>query len=166
MSDQQNDNQEMSEVLFSWKCPEYVKYTKNTLWYLVSAIVTLLMVAWAVYTLNYLFAIFLVLFYLVIIMYEFREPQEVDCSLTYQGIKHHNQFFFYRQVENFFIIYQDKGLKNLYIDFKNPLRGRLIIDLDGQDAVAIREFLLQFMEEDLEREAEPLSERFRRFLRL
>ena len=72
----------------------------------------------------------------------------------------------FANIDSFFIIYQDVGLKNLYFDFKNPLRGRLVIDLDGLDAVKIREYLLQFLKEDLGREAEPLSEQLRRFLRI
>ncbi|MFA5021379.1 MAG: hypothetical protein WC517_04995, partial [Patescibacteria group bacterium] len=58
------------------------------------------------------------------------------------------------------------GIKNLYVEFKNPLKGRLVIPLDGQDAVAIRDYLLRFLAEDLEREAEPISEQLRRFLKL
>ncbi len=160
------ENQQLSEVVFSWKCHDYVKYTKNALWYLISLLVIGVMVAWAIYTVNYLFAIFLVLFYLVVILYEFHEPKIVDCVVTPDGIKHGKSFFFFKNIDSFFIIYQDVGLKNLYFDFKNPLRGRLVIDLDGLDAVKIREYLLQFLKEDLGREAEPLSEQLRRFLRI
>lgn len=159
-------NPQLSEVVFSWKCHDYVKYSKNILWYVISFLVISAMVAWAIYTVNYLFAIFLVLFYLVVILFEFRDPELVDCVITPDGIKHAKNFFFFNHIDNFYIIYQDDGLKNLYIDFKNPLRGRIIIDLDGQDAVTIREYLLQYLKEDLVREAEPLSEQIRRWLRI
>lgn len=162
----QPEGQQLSEVIFSWKCHDYIKYQKNKIWYLVSLIIVAAMVAWAIYTVNYLFATFLVLFYLVVIMYEFKEPEVVDCVITPDGIKHGKKFFFYKTIDNFFIIYQDQGIKNLYVDFKNPLKGRLIVDLDGLDAVGIREYLLQFLKEDLEREVEPLSERLRRLLRI
>jgi hypothetical protein len=162
----QQVSQQLSEVVFSWRCHDYVKYQKNTIWYLASFLITASMVVWAIYTLNYLFAVFLVLFYLIVIMYEFKEPEVVDCIITPDGIKHGKHFFFYNSVDNFFIIYQDKGIKNLYIDFKNPLKGRVIMDLNGLDVIKIREFLLQFLKEDLEREAEPISERLRRLLRI
>ncbi|MDO8668709.1 MAG: hypothetical protein Q7K65_00245 [Candidatus Buchananbacteria bacterium] len=160
------ENQQLSEVVFSWKCHDYVKYQKSVAWYLISFLIIALMVGWAIYTINYLFAVFLVLFYLVVIMYEFKQPELVDCTITNDGIKHGKNFFFYKHIDNFFIIYQDHGIKNLYVDFKNPLRGRLVVDLDGLDVIGIREFLLQFLKEDLEREAEPLSERLRRLLRI
>jgi len=157
---------QLSEVIFSWQCHDYIKYKKNKFWYLISFLVVGAMVGWAIYTVNYLFAVFLVLFYLVVIMYEFRESEVVDCVITPDGIKHGKNFFFYNKIDNFFIIYQDQGIKNLYLDFKNPLRGRVTIDVENLDAVKIREYLLQFIKEDLEREAEPLSEQLRRWLRI
>lgn len=160
------ENQQLSEVIFSWKCHDYIKYKKTSAWYLISFLLIGLMVAWAIYTVNYLFAVFLVLFYLIVIMYEFREAEVVNCVITPDGIKHGKNFFFYKNIDNFFIIYQDQGIKNLYIDFKNPLRGRLAMGLDGLDAVKIREYLLQYLQEDLERETEPISERLRRWLRI
>ncbi|NCN07629.1 hypothetical protein GW933_02950 [Candidatus Falkowbacteria bacterium] len=160
------DNKQLSEVIFSWKCHDYIKYKKNTYWYLISFLILVAMVGWAIYTVNYLFAVFLVLFYLIVIMYEFKESEVIDCIITPDGIKHGKNFFFYKSIDNFFIIYRDYGIKNLYIDFKNPLRGRLVIDLEGLDAVKIREFLLQFLAEDLDREVEPISERLRRWLRI
>lgn len=162
----QFNNQQLSEVIFSWKCQDYVKYKKNISWYLISFLILAVAVAWSIYVANYFFALFLVLFYLVVIMYEFKEPETVDCLITNDGLKYGRNFFFYKDIDNFFIIYRDNGPKNLYLDFKNPLKGRLIINLDGLNAVKIREFLLQFLKEDLEREAEPLSERLSRWLRI
>jgi hypothetical protein len=166
MQNNPEDTQGLSEVVFAWKCPEYTKHKKNILWYFISFILLAVFVGYAIYTTNYLFAIFLGLFYLVVIMYEFRNPNNVDCLITIDGIKHGKNFFYFKNMDDFFIIYQDHGIKNLYVDFKNPLKGRMVVGLEGQDAVAIREFLLQFLEEDLEREAEPISERLSRFLKI
>jgi hypothetical protein len=169
---EQNSEQKLSEVIFSWQQPEYLKYKKNIWWYVASAAVLALLVLWAVADgrwfggRNYLFAIFLILFYLLILLYEIREPEIVDFFITPDGIKFGRKFYPYNELENFFIIYEDRGIKNLYIDFKNPLKGRLIGSLENQDAVAIREFLLAFLKEDLEREIEPISEKFRRWLKL
>lgn len=162
----ENNQNQLSQVAFSWQCPEYVKYPKNIRWYLISLLVLALAIWWSIRDSNYLFLIFLVLFYLIVIMYESREPQSVDIFLTNDGIKFGRNFYGYGLIDDFFIIYQEAGIKNLYLDFKNPLRGRLVVPVDGQDAMAIREFLLGYLKEDLEREAEPLSERFRRWLKI
>src|SRR3989344_9307445 len=92
-------NQQLSEIIFSWKCHEYVKYKKNFWWYVISLVVLVVAVAWSIYTLNYLFAVFLALFYLVVLMYEFREPALVDCIITPDGIKHGNNFFFFKNID-------------------------------------------------------------------
>ena len=163
---EENNQNKLSQVVFSWPCPEYVKYPKNIRWYLISLLVLALAIWWTIHDSNYLFLIFLVLFYLIVIMYESREPRMIDVFITADGIKFGRNFYEYKLIEDFFIIYQEAGMKNLYLDFKNPLRGRLVVPVDGQDAVAIREFLLGYLKEDLEREAEPLSERFRRWLKI
>ncbi len=160
------EKQRLSEVIFSWNFPEYIKYQKNIWWYVLSLIVLALLVWWSIAGANYLFAVFLILFYLIILVYEHRDPQTTSIAITPDGVKFGRSFYEYKMIDNFFVVYQDKSVKNLYLDFKNPLRGRLVVPIDGQDALSIREYLLQFLDEDLEREAEPISEQIRRWLRL
>ncbi len=163
---QKSQEVQLSEVVFSWKHPDYVAYTKNKWWYLHSGLLLMLAVAWTFYDKNYLFGLFLILFYLVILLYENRQPKIIDFIITPVGIMTDKSFYKWRDIDNFYIIYQAYGIKNLYIEFKNILNGRLIVPLDGQNAVAIREYLLNFLTEDLEREAEPISEKLRRFLKI
>ncbi len=157
---------QLSEAVFSWQCPEDVKHKKNKWWYLISIPVLILLVWWLIRVGNPLFAIFLTLFYLVILMYEYREPRIVETAITPDGVKFGNNFYYYKEFDHFYIIYEETGIKNLYLELRNPFRGRLIISVAGQNAVALREYLLNFLKEDLEREVEPLSERIRRWLRL
>lgn len=167
----EQENQNLSEVVFSWTCSEYEKYRKNIWWYVLSLIVLGLLIWWSFSDgrwgggRNYLFVIFLVLFYLIVLIYEIREPAKVEFAITQDGVKFGEKFYFYKEIHDFFIIYQEPGVKSLYLDFKNPLRGRLAVPLDGQDAIAVREHLLQFVKEDLDWEAEPITDRLRRWLR-
>lgn len=161
-----NSNVQLSQVAFSWSHQDYINYQKDRRWYIISALILVLAVAWSIWDKNYFFAIFLVLFYSVVLLYEKRLPRTIDFYITVEGIKSGNNFYFYREIQYFYIIYRANGIKNLYVEFKNPFSGRLVIPLDGQNAVAIRDYLLQFIDEDLEREAEPLSEQLRKFLRL
>jgi len=161
-----NADTQLSQVIFSWQHPDYISYKKDRLWYIVATLLSVLGVAWAIYDQNYLFAVFLVLFYMVVLMYENRPTALVDFIITAEGIKTGDNFYYYRQIDHFFIVYRAGGIKNLYIEFKNPFRGRLVVPLDGQNAVAVREYLLNFLTEDLEREAEPLTDQLRRIIRL
>jgi hypothetical protein len=165
-------SEQLAEVVFAWKAPTDVRYKKNVWWYVISFIVLVLLVWWSIAEgrwfgdKNYIFAVFLVLFYLVVLIDDFREPEEAEFVVTPDGVKWGDKFYYYKELSEFFIIYRENGIKNLYIDFTNPLKGRIIVSVDGQDAVSIREYLLNFLKEDLDREVEPLSERIRRWLRL
>lgn len=154
-----------SEVIFSWRHPADIKYAKNVWWHVIAIAVLLLIGWWSVATDNFLFIIFLVLFYLLILIYEFRAVENIDFVITPDGLKSGQKFFAYDQFDHFFIVYNDPGVKNIYLEFKNPIKGRLVIPLDGQNAVAIREYLLNFLTEDLDREGEPISDLLRRWLR-
>ncbi len=162
----QNQNEKLSEVAFSWRFPEYQKFKKTAPWYVISLIVLGLLIWLAIATSNPLFAVFLALFYLVVLMYEHRDPEMIDFYLTADGVKFGKNFYPYGDFDNFYVIYEEASIKNLYLEFKNPLRARLVAPLDDQDAVAIREFLLSHLKEDLEQDSEPFSEQFRRWLRL
>ena len=155
-----------AEAAFSWSHPDYILYVKDKRWYAISVAVLVLMVAWAIWQKDYLFAIFCVMAYLVVLLYENRQPEIIEFAITPQGIRSGSSFHNWKLISHFFIIYEADGIKNLYIEFVNPLRGRMIIPLDGQNAVAVRTYLLKFLREDLEREAEPISEQLRRFLKL
>jgi len=161
---EQNQPQQTA-VAFRWQFPEYVTNKKNRWWYVISIAILILMAVWMIKDGNYSFAIFLVLFYAVILIYENRPPEIIDFAITPDGLKAGNKFYLYRDIREFFIIYEDYGIKRLYFEFINPLKGRLGIPLEGQDAVAIRDYLLKYLKEDLEREAEPLSDVISRWLK-
>ena len=165
-NNQQTSETQLIEAVFSWKHQDSVRYHKNVWWYLISLIVLGLLVWWSIVTRNFLFAIFLVLFYLVILLFDSRKPEIIDFAITQHGIKTGKTFHYFKEVSHFFMIYQEPGIKNLYFEFRNPIQGRLVVPLDGQNAVAVREFLLKYLKEDLEREAEPMSSRLRRWLRI
>lgn len=161
-----NSPAQVSEVIYSWSHPDHVAYDKDKKWYIISIVILILSVSGAIWAQNYLFAVFLVMFYMVVLLYENRPPEVVDFVITPIGVKSGSNFYYWRQIDHFFVVYHAHGIKNLYIEFKNQLNGRLVIPLDNQNAVAIREYLLRFVKEDLEREAEPISEQLRRLLKL
>ena len=163
---QQNLPQQVSEVKFSWKYQEYIREEKTVAWYVISLAILGLGIAWCVYDKNMPFAMLLILFYLVVLLFNNLNTEVVVFAVTSEGIKIGSRFHYFREFDHFFIIYEEVGIKNLYLQFRNPFRGRLTVPLDGQDAVEIRRFLLKYLKEDLEREAEPISERLRRWLRL
>ncbi|MEI6627232.1 MAG: hypothetical protein WCL61_01435 [bacterium] len=161
-----NPEAQLSEVIYSWNHPEYVRYEKDVRWYVISVIV-LVLLAWYCYAQNnWLFFVLMLIGYLIVLIEHFRPVKMIDFVITPDGIKTHEHFYFYKDLKHFYIVYEDAGLKNLYFDFQNPLLGRLVIPIDGQDAIGIRQYLLNFLDEDLQMETEPWSETIRRLFRL
>ncbi|MFA6422713.1 MAG: hypothetical protein WCV92_04930 [Candidatus Buchananbacteria bacterium] len=158
--------QQVSEVKFSWRYQEYFRHEKTVAWYVVSLILLVLAVVWCYFDNNITFGMFLILFYLVVLLYNNLNSEIVAFTITADGIRIGKKYHFFREFDYFFIVYEEVGIKNLYLQFRNPLKGRLAVPLDGQDALEIRKFLLKYLREDLEREAEPISDRLRRWLKL
>lgn len=164
-ADTEVQENKISEAIFSWQFTDSAKYKKNIWWHAIALVVLAAVIWLCIKYSDPLFAVFLVLFYLVVLLHDARPAQKMNFVITPDGVKLGKNFYYYSNFDHFYVIYEDRGVKNLYLEFKNVLRGRLIVPLDGQDAVSIRAYLLNFLDEDLDREAEPLSERISRWLK-
>ena len=70
-------------------------------------------------------------------------------------------------IKNFSIIYKPKDeIKNLYFEYKNPIHPRLSIPLLDKNPLQIREYLLKYLAEDLDRTDQPVSEALGRLFKL
>jgi hypothetical protein len=91
----------------------------------------------------------------------------INIVLNDEGIVVGRKFYDYDELKNFSVLYKPKqGVRNLYFEFKNGLKHRLSIGLDGMDPIVIRDYLLRYLHEDLERTDLPLSESLARLLKL
>ena len=154
------------ETFFAWEFPEYTKHHRTMWWYLGIGALGGILIIFSLLTKNYLFALIILMTAIIIFLYEAKDPLQVTFSITEDGIGIGNDFFAWKEIRNFWIIYEPPEVKNLYLDFKNVYRPRLAIPLDEQNPLKIREKLLEFIDEDLEKESEPLSDTLGRKLKL
>ena len=149
--------------IISWDIEEYERYERGFGWYLVAGLINIAFVVYAFYSNNFLFAVIVVMASFVIILHDSGEPNEVNFSIAYDGIAVGGKFYDFNEIKNFSIVYKpNQDLKKLYFEFKTPIRNRLSIPLYDQDPLIIRENLLKYLVEDLERKDEPTSEVFSR----
>ena len=114
-----------------------------------------------------MFAIILVIGSFALIVNDARTPQEVLISLTTEGIIIGNRFYDYDEIKNFSIVYKpNRDLKQLYFDFKSFAKHRLSIALHDTNPLFLRDHLLKYLPEDLERTDETTSEIISRLLKL
>ena len=84
-----------------------------------------------------------------------------------EGISIGSKFYDYDEFKHVSVIYKVRdNTKNLYLTFSNALKNRLSIPLMDQDPLLVRNFLVSYIEEDLDRTDEPLSESLSKLLRL
>jgi len=159
------DNYE--EEVISWQVKEYDKHDRSKRWYIIAICLALALLMFAFFTSNFLFAVIIIIITLISILHDGQEPVSLDVHLTEEGIVVGSKFYDYDELDTFSIVYKpSQGIKKLYIEFQNFVRPRLSFSLDNMNPLPIREFLLKYLPEDLERTDEPLSEGLARILKL
>lgn len=101
------------------------------------------------------------------IINESQDPLVLVFTLDPEGVSLGKKFYDYSEFKHFSVIYKPSlEIKQLYLEFKNPITPRLSIPLRRMDALTVRNFLVRFLEEDLERTLPPLSEQLTKVLKL
>lgn len=162
-----------------WQVPEYRVPERPRSWYTVALILLTIAIFFSFFAIrnwhlvflgaesNFLFAIILALAVTITILNENRPPIIVNIILDPEGIKVGSKFYDYDEFKHFSVIYKPKqSLKSLYLEFKSGLRPRLSIPLRSLDALTIRNYLIKYLDEDLERTDAPLSEQLTKLLKL
>lgn len=151
----------------TWKIPEYDQHKRTKKWYIVYGIVAFLLILYAFFSGNFLFAVIIIIAAIVIILRDGQEPALLKISLTPEGIIVGKKFHDYDEIKNFSIIYKPKKeIKNLYFESNSPFKPRLSIPLGNMNPLLIRKNLLKYLSENLDRVDEPVSEALSKILKL
>ncbi|HTX86916.1 MAG TPA: hypothetical protein VMC41_02535 [Candidatus Nanoarchaeia archaeon] len=182
------DIQSETDVI-SWEIPEYQSKEKTKLWYAIYSLVAIALLAYAIFTQDFIFAIIIIFAAVLIVIFDGGRPGMLNVALSDRGVMVGKEFYAYDQIKDFFIIYEpDQGIKNLYLEFKrfvrpalpenepahyswlfwliNFSRTRFSIPLDDMNPIIIRRNLLKYVKENLERTTIPLSEQLTKLFKL
>jgi len=95
----------MEKFSISWDAPEYEHRPKESSWYWITIIVSLLMIGVAVWQQNWLFALFVIIAEALLIIWGNREPDEVRIVIDQAGVRIGDHKFYPRaHIEAFSII--------------------------------------------------------------
>lgn len=158
--------EDFGEVLLGWPVPEFIKHQRGGYWYLLAVLAVLGVLAYSVFTYNFFLIIITVLTVIILFVYHRQEPEMVDFAITEQGLLVGRRFYPYKEINKFWLVYQRGRTKSLFIDFKGVIRPHLDIPLEQQDPLAIRDILLKYLEEDLDKEEEPLLDLLAKWLKI
>jgi len=162
-----------------WQIPNYRKPERNKNWYIGASIFIFVALFFCFFTItswrlvflghsaNFLFALIIIISAIIMIINENQPVSMLDCELGPEGFKLAGRLYEYGELKDFSLIYKPKeSLKTLYFEFNSSVKQRLSIPLRSLDPLTIRNFLLKYLKEDLDRTDPPLSEQLTKLLKL
>lgn len=150
-----------------WEFPEYETYERGPAWYVIMIGLGLIFFIYAIINGNFLFALILLLFALILFTYQRSTPMQIPFVIYETGVQIGDRFYLYREIESFSVVYEPPLVKTLYIVPRaSVLKRDVSIPLDDHDPIQVRSLLLDHVEEDLTREEESSNDALRRLLKI
>ena len=166
MADNNDQRGSASEPLIQWSFSEFRQHSRGNGWFVWFGIITAIVIGISLFTNNYLFAIIIILFVLIIFLQNWKRPRKILFAITPQGIEVDGSKIFMRDISEFWIVYSPPDVEKVYFQFHSILRPALGVDLEGQNPLQIREILIQYLPENLDKEEEPFSDEMARYFKL
>ncbi len=169
MEEQQQDEFDIQAVgapLANWQIDEYPREQRSTRWYVVMGLAAAACIIYALATANFLFAVIILMIGVITLVTTFQEPARMDVFITTTGIVIGNSFYEFRSINDFSIVYDPPHVKLLYVTFVQAWRPMLAIPLEDVDPNEVRDQLLPYCLENLNRSSERLTDRLRRVYKL
>lgn len=151
------------DILMSWKAREFIQYDRNPAWNAVVYVICAIILIYAIWTMNFLFAVLVVLSAIVITIYSQRKPNLLDVAIMRKGFKINDNLYTYEDdIENFWILYNPPDLKVLNLKRKQSFFPNLVIQLEDQNPLKVRDLLLKQIPEDVTQEESTIDKFARR----
>ena len=154
------------KILAEWTVPEYIKHERSLLWYIIAGVVAAGLFIHAIVTINFLFAIIVLIVSSIVYLHERRHPDMLEFLIVETGIVLGETYYSFKELNSFWIVYEPPAVTLLYFGFNRTLRRELPIDLKDQNPITIRKILLKYLEEDLDKEEEATEESLGRLLKI
>ncbi|NCC70079.1 hypothetical protein EOM09_00650 [bacterium] len=168
--DQKEIEKKYGKILKNWSFNS--KYTeKSSIYIKIIAILILgISFVYSIISENYLFSMII---FLVIFIYYFeskRNKEEIENKEKFyileDGILINEEFIDWDTIKEFYIIYNpEEKVKKLYFKLKNILTPRVFINIENENPNEIRDILNEYLEENLKRKYEHISDRIEKFFK-
>jgi hypothetical protein len=138
------------EKEISWQALEYPEYKKHPLWFIALALVVGALVLYGIYSKSWTTVATFALLGAMAVVYAAQKPKTLTIRLTGQGVQVNNLTYPYSVIRKFWIIYHPPAVKTLYLETTAYLNHILSLELGNQDPRAVKAFLKQYLQEDLD----------------
>ena len=153
-----SDEMLTGDILHAWQVKEYEQHDRSVMWYILMSSISLLLVLYGMFSGNFLFSLVIILAGIIFFIQSNHEPQQVPFFIAELGVGIGNRFYKYSELDNFYIIYRPNEIQMLFIETKSAIRPLLRVPLNDTNPLEIRDTLDNYLDEDFEREQEPLSD--------
>ncbi len=150
------------EIIHSWTVKEYEQHERGRLWYVLMSLLGLAFIGYGIGSGDFLFSLIIILGGIIIYLQSHQSPNQVDFQIAELGVLLGSRFYPYKELRDFYIIYNPPEVKTLFLQHSSIFRPLLRISLADENPVEIRQTLRKFLTEDLEKEQEPTSDTFAR----
>lgn len=160
-------------ILKEWVVAEYTQHERSRAWLIIASLVVLVLLTLSLWTPNPIFSEPNILFFSIVVVtvvtivarHSFQPPL-LSVILFEDGVAIGDAFYPYRDLKNFAIVYEPPEVKMMYFHFQSGWQPRLPVPLMDENPVQVREILALYLAEDMERDSEPTSDAFGRWLKL
>lgn len=146
-------NKNMELQTFEWQAPEFEKKEKNKSWFIIPAIITIIIGIIAIATENILFLILILLGFFTFYIYAKKEPRTINFKINEKGVEIDNKLHHFESLKSFWVFYDPPMEKELSFRSKKITFPYLRIPLAEQNPNEIRKYLLKFLPEKRHKES-------------
>lgn len=136
-----------------WKAPEFDKKEKSKSWFIIPAIITIVIGLFALLNENILFLIAIILAFLIFYIYANKEPRTIKFKLNEKGIEIDEKLYDFDELRSFWIFYNPPEQKELSFRSRKTFIPYIRIPLADQDPNKLRKYLLKFLPERRHKES-------------
>jgi hypothetical protein len=145
-----NPIQNQNPKTLTWETLEHAEHKKHPLWFIGLAVIMSLVVLYAFNTGSWSMAIVFILITVLLLYFGSQKPKLIKVQAGTTGITIGTITYEYKIIKKFWIVYYPPQVKVLYLETGAYLNNLVRIELGNQDPVAVKKFLLQYLEEDLD----------------
>ena len=149
----------MSLSKLEWKAYDKTPKENSPDWYWAIGIIAISIIITAIVLNNILFAVFVVISTIALFLRTLQKPKLISYELTNRGLWMNKEFQPFTSLESFFVEEQEP---TLLLKAKGLITPLLVIPLQPDDSLTVREFLQNYLPE--EEMHEPLSKRIMEYL--
>lgn len=130
------------EVILGWIAPEYLRYERGWLWFVLLFLVNAGLVAYAFWTGSITMMVLFIVLPLVLVLEHRRKPKAVEVIFSPYGVKFGVLQLPYSSLKSFAILHNPPFTDEIHLRTDRKAHPEVVIPLMGMNPAVVRQFLV------------------------